>query len=141
MVCATCTDPRSPFPSPAVAWRRPLPCVRCLQDPLAQTAWDTEPCRVEAVPASSGRHCRPIQDRDTATARSAFTSPSDASALLSKHRLRGNEIGQSLSRMNLVMSTLNLRSGNYVMWRPPKKDGPSCNFQNLILCRSRSMLS
>ena len=50
------------------------------------TARDTEPCNVEAVRASSGRHCRAIQDRENATARSAFTSPSDASALLSKHR-------------------------------------------------------
>ena len=57
----------------------------------------------------------------------------------------GNEIGRSLSRMNLVMSTLKLRSGDCVKCRPPKKDGPSCNnrchFPNLILCRNRSMLS
>ena len=98
-----------------------------------------------AVPASSGRHCRATQNREPATARNAFTSPSDASALLSKHRPRGNEIGRSRSRMNLVMSTLKLRSGNCVKWRPPKKDGPSCNtrchFPNLILCQSLSMLS
>ena len=109
------------------------------------TARDTEPYRVEAVPASSGRHCRAIQDRDPVTARSAFTSPSDASTLLSKHRPRGEEIGRSLSRINLVMSTLMLRSCNCVKWRPPKKHGPSCNnrchFPNLILCRDLSMLS
>ena len=36
------------------------------------------------------------------------------SALLSKHRPRGNEIGRSRSRINLVMSTVKLRSGNCV---------------------------
>ena len=36
---------------------------------------DTDPCRVEAVPASSGRHCRATQDREPATARNALTSP------------------------------------------------------------------
>ena len=40
--------------------------------------------------------------------------PSDASALLSKHLPRGNEIGRSRSRMNSVLSTLKLRSGNCV---------------------------
>ena len=109
------------------------------------TVRDTEPCRVEAVLASSGRHCRATQNSDPATARSALTSPSVASALLSKHHPRGNEIGRSRSWMNLVMSTLKLQSGNCVKWRHPKKDGPSCinrcHFPNWIFCRSHSMLS
>ena len=60
-----------------------------------------------------------------ATARSAFTAPSVASALLAKHRPRCSEIGWSRSWMNPVISTLKLRSGNCVKWRPPTKDGPS----------------
>ena len=43
------------------------------------------------------------------------------------------------------MSTLKLRSGNCVKWRPPKKDGPSCDnwchFPNLIFCRSVSVVT
>ena len=63
-----------------------------------------------SFPASSGRHCRATEDREPATARNAFTSPSVASALLFKHRTRGNEIGRIRSWMTLVMSTLKLRS-------------------------------
>ena len=39
-------------------------------------AQETDPCKLEAVPASSGPHCRGIQQRDPATALSAETSPS-----------------------------------------------------------------
>ena len=56
-----------------------------------------------------------------------------------------NVVVVSLCRINLVVSTLKLRSSNCVKWRPPKKDGPSCNnrdhFPNLILCRRLSMLA
>ena len=50
------------------------------------TTLDNEPCSVEAVPASSGRHCCATRDKDPATARSIFASSSEASALLSRHR-------------------------------------------------------
>ena len=64
------------------------------------------------------------QDRDPATARSAFTSPSVASTLLSKHPLRFSEIGRNRSRINRVVSNLKLRSDNCLKWRPPKKRRP-----------------
>ena len=110
--------------------------VLCLLQPVHSTG-------IEAVPASSGRHCREIQEREPA--RSALTSPSVAFALLSKHRLRCNEICRGRSCVNLVISTLKLRSGNCVKWRPPKNDGPSCinlcHFPNFILCRRWSSTS
>ena len=70
------------------------------------TARDTEPRRVDAVPASSGRHWRATQDRETLL---PLAAPSP--------RPRCREIGRS-SPINLVMSTLKLRSSNCVKWRP-----------------------
>ena len=75
----------------------------------------------------------PTQDKDLAS-----LPPSMASALLSKHRPRCRVFGRNRSWRNLVVSTLQVRSASCVKWRPPKKDGPSCNsrchFPSLILC-------
>ena len=104
------------------------------------TARDTEPCRVEAVPASSGRHFRKSKIENLPRLAMLSLPLRTLPHSCPKHRPRGNEIGRSLSRINLVTSNLKLRSGNCVKRRPPKKDGPSCNnrchFPNLILCRS-----
>ena len=80
------------------------------------------------------------------TVRNAFTFPSVASALLSKHRPRCSEIGRSRSWINLVMSTSKLRSGNCVKKKASSEKGRpilhnQCHFPNSTLCRCLSVLS
>ena len=81
----------------------------------------TDPCKVEAVPASSGPQCRARQEEETATALSTGILPSVAASFLSKHRL--------------VMSAWNLQFVYSDTCRPPTNEAPClikrCHFTDL----------
>ena len=122
--------------------RSPTSCVcfnqftaRLASERSFTTARDSEPCRVEAVPASSSRHCRA----------SKIENLPRLAVLSSLHRTLYHSCPSIAHVVTKLVVVLKLRSGNCVKWRPPKKDGPSCNnrchFPNLILCRCLSMLS
>ena len=86
---------------------------RFTPDKSFTVARETDPCKVEAVPASSGRHCRAIKERDL----NCGYFSSVAGSLLSRLRPCWSLMAHSCSLMHLVISTRNFQSDCCMTWQ------------------------